>query len=59
MKWFRTRTSDDITQMTNEFDKTTKIRFSKPDEPAYVRFGTVRDKDPAFNIKSGQLKLPG
>ncbi|KAF9234834.1 hypothetical protein BU15DRAFT_78667 [Melanogaster broomeanus] len=52
-------TKDDIDQMTSEFDKTTKPRFSKPFEPSYIRFGTVRDRDIAFNIKSGQLKLPG
>ncbi|KAG6332938.1 hypothetical protein ID866_6154 [Astraeus odoratus] len=50
---------EDIKQMKNEFDKTTKLRFSNPEEPSYIRFGTVRDKDPAFNIRSGQLKLPG
>ena len=45
--------------MTNEFDKTTKLRFNNPTEPSYIRFGTVKDRDLAFNIKSGQLKLPG
>ncbi|KAH7883409.1 hypothetical protein F5I97DRAFT_1939180 [Phlebopus sp. FC_14] len=52
-------TEEDIAQMTSEFDKTTKLRFSNPSEPSYIRFGTVRDRDTAFNIKSGQLKLPG
>ncbi|KIK93909.1 hypothetical protein PAXRUDRAFT_486725 [Paxillus rubicundulus Ve08.2h10] len=52
-------TKEDIDQMTGEFDKTTKHRFSNPTEPSYIRFGTVRDRDAAFNIKSGQLKLPG
>ncbi|EGN92781.1 hypothetical protein SERLA73DRAFT_116909 [Serpula lacrymans var. lacrymans S7.3] len=50
---------EDINQMTGEFDKTTKLRFNNPSEPSYIRFGTVRDKDLAFNIRSGQLKLPG
>ena len=52
-------TPEDIAQMTNEFDKTTKLRFSNPAEPSYIRFGTVKDRDLAYNIKSGQLKLPG
>jgi len=52
-------TPEDIAQMTIEFDKTTKLRFSNPTEPSYIRFGTVRDRDLAFGIKSGQLKLPG
>ena len=50
---------EDITQMTNEFDKTTKFRFNNPAEPSYIRFGTLRDRDLAFNIKCGQLKLSG
>ncbi|OAX34711.1 hypothetical protein K503DRAFT_803366 [Rhizopogon vinicolor AM-OR11-026] len=48
-----------ITQMTNIFDKTTKLRFRKPDEPCYVKFGTIRDKDLTYDIRSGQLKLAG
>lgn len=52
-------TREDIIQMKNEFDKTTKLRFSNPSDPSYIRFGTPRDKDPAYNIRSGQLKLPG
>ncbi|KIJ66157.1 hypothetical protein HYDPIDRAFT_174829 [Hydnomerulius pinastri MD-312] len=48
-----------IDQMTSEFDKTTKLRFSNPADPSYIRFGTVKDRDLAFDIKSGQLKLPG
>ena len=45
--------------MKNEFDKTTKLCFNNPTEVSYIRFGTVKDRDLAFNIKSGQLKLPG
>ncbi|KAK0471593.1 hypothetical protein IW261DRAFT_1571885 [Armillaria novae-zelandiae] len=28
------------------FDKTTKLRFRNAEEPAYIRFGTMRDRDP-------------
>ncbi|KAL4065607.1 hypothetical protein V8B97DRAFT_1875242 [Scleroderma yunnanense] len=52
-------TREDIIQMKIEFDKTTKLRFRNPNESSYIRFGTVRDRDPAFNIRSGQLKIPG
>ena len=52
-------TPEDIAQMTNQFDETTKLRFNNATEASYIRVGTVRDKDPAFNIRSGQLKLPG
>ncbi|KAJ8595460.1 hypothetical protein M405DRAFT_929541 [Rhizopogon salebrosus TDB-379] len=48
-----------IAQLTSIFDKTTKLRFRNPDEPSYVKFGTVRDKDPKYDIRSGQLKLAG
>ncbi|EIW80707.1 hypothetical protein CONPUDRAFT_82808 [Coniophora puteana RWD-64-598 SS2] len=49
----------DVKEMTKIFDRTTKLRFSNPSEPAYIKFGTIRDKDQDFGIRSGQLKLPG
>lgn len=45
--------------MTEIFDKTTKVRFRDADEPQYIKFGSVQDKDPDYNIRSGQLKLSG
>jgi len=45
--------------MISYFDKTTKHRFRNSDEPSYIKFGATRDKDPNFDIRSGQLKLPG
>lgn len=45
--------------MATCFDKTTKLKFRNPDEPSYIRFGGIRDKDPEAGIRSGQLKLPG
>jgi hypothetical protein len=45
--------------MTSIFDKSTKLRFRNPDEPSYIKFGGVRDKDPSVGIRSGQLKLLG
>ena len=41
------------------FDSSTKLRFRNPDDPQYIRFGGVRDKDLAFGIRSGQLRLEG
>ncbi|KAI6043467.1 hypothetical protein EDC04DRAFT_3057215 [Pisolithus marmoratus] len=52
-------TEEDIALMKREFDKTTRLRFSNPNHPSFIRFGTVRDKDLEYNIRSGQLKLPG
>jgi hypothetical protein len=48
-----------VAQMTSVFDKITKLLFRKPDEPSYVEFGTVCDKDLKYDIRSGQLKLAG
>ncbi|KAG1903416.1 uncharacterized protein F5891DRAFT_1019283 [Suillus fuscotomentosus] len=48
-----------VAQMAEIFDNSTKLRFRKPDEPSYIRFGTIRDKDPKYDIRSGQLKLAG
>ncbi|KAF9234835.1 hypothetical protein BU15DRAFT_78668 [Melanogaster broomeanus] len=48
-----------VQQMKDEFDRTTKLRFRNAEEPQYIKFGTVRDKDPEYDIRSGQLKLAG
>ncbi|KAI9573191.1 hypothetical protein HD554DRAFT_2059675 [Boletus coccyginus] len=50
---------DIIQQMSEIFDRTAKLRFRDTDGPQYIKFGTVRDKDPQYNIRSGQLKLAG
>lgn len=50
---------EDLEQITNCFDKGTKLRFKSPDEPAYIKFGGMRDKDPNVDIRSGQMKLAG
>ncbi|KAF9552654.1 hypothetical protein CPC08DRAFT_265608 [Agrocybe pediades] len=50
---------DDIPLIKKCFDKTTKLRFRKEDEAQYIKFGTLKDRDPKLNIRSGQLKLLG
>ena len=55
----QSRFSGDIPHIVKCFDKTTKLRFRNADEPQYIKFGTIRDKDPNLNIRSGQLKLLG
>ncbi|KAF8840354.1 hypothetical protein BDN67DRAFT_1011543 [Paxillus ammoniavirescens] len=52
-------TPDILKQMTEIFDKTTKLRLRNAEDPQYIKFGTVRDKDPQYEIRSGQLRLPG
>ncbi|KAF8557817.1 hypothetical protein OG21DRAFT_1595682 [Imleria badia] len=48
-----------VQQMKEIFDKTTKLRFRDAEVPQYIKFGTVHDKDPQYDIRSGQLKLAG
>ena len=48
-----------LKQMTDIFDKTTKLRLRNAEDPQYIKFGTVRDKDPQYDIRSGQLRLSG
>ncbi|KAF8651107.1 hypothetical protein AX16_004882 [Volvariella volvacea WC 439] len=41
------------------FDKSTKLTFRDINEPSFIRFGSVFDKDPKFNINMGKLKIEG
>jgi hypothetical protein len=50
---------DDIDQITDAFDKSTKLVFKDSHETAFIKFGTWRDVDATVNIKLGQLKLAG
>ncbi|TFK63664.1 hypothetical protein BDN72DRAFT_847372 [Pluteus cervinus] len=48
-----------VPDITRCFDKSTKLHFRQQEDPAFVKFGTFRDNDPAHNIKSGHIKLQG
>jgi len=48
-----------VEHMADIFDKTTKLRFRNAGDPQYIKFGTIRDKDPEHDIRAGQLKIPG
>ncbi|KAF5354421.1 hypothetical protein D9758_010726 [Tetrapyrgos nigripes] len=52
-------TDEDINQIVQVFDKTTKVVFRDSSSPAFIRFGTTRDRDPNVDIRNGQLKLAG
>ncbi|KAG1734639.1 hypothetical protein EDB19DRAFT_1997165 [Suillus lakei] len=52
-------TPDIVQQMTDIFDSTTKLRFRNPEEPLYIKFGTIHGKDCQHNISDGQLTLSG
>jgi hypothetical protein len=50
---------DDVPYMVEKFDKATKLGFRTPNDPQYIRFGNVRDRDPTRGIRAGQLRLEG
>jgi hypothetical protein len=56
-----TKYGDDksIASISSCFNKTIKLMFRNPDDRYYVKFGTYRDTDRAFNIQGGKLTLPG
>ncbi|TFK63659.1 hypothetical protein BDN72DRAFT_963759 [Pluteus cervinus] len=53
------RFKEDLEYISECFDRTTKPRFTRADEPAYIKFGRSRDRDPNVNIHNGHLKLLG
>ncbi|KXN81408.1 Heat shock 70 kDa protein 12B [Leucoagaricus sp. SymC.cos] len=54
-----TRFRDDVQAMTTKFDQSTKLSFRDPNDPQFIKFGSVRDRDPELNIRAGQLRLDG
>lgn len=50
---------DYVNQMTEVFDTSTKLRFSNPDDLCYIKFGTMSDKEPSYDVRGGQLRLQG
>ncbi|THU88824.1 hypothetical protein K435DRAFT_761555 [Dendrothele bispora CBS 962.96] len=59
LKLAESRFLEDIDYICDCFDKTTKLTFKSPDEPAFIKFGRARDRDLDVGIKSGQMKLSG
>ncbi|RDB20646.1 Heat shock protein 12A [Hypsizygus marmoreus] len=49
----------DVETMKEHFDKSSKLTFEKIENPLFIKFGGVRDRDPKLNIRGGQLKLSG
>ncbi|KAF5374599.1 hypothetical protein D9615_008995 [Tricholomella constricta] len=49
----------DVDHITRCFDDTAKLRFRNSEEPQYIKFGRTRDNDLNFDIRSGQIKIPG
>jgi hypothetical protein len=55
----RYNSREDVDQISEAFDKSTKLSFKDPKEASFIKFGTWRDTDATVNIKFGQLKLMG
>ncbi|SJL14056.1 uncharacterized protein ARMOST_17509 [Armillaria ostoyae] len=53
------RFADEVSLIAECFDTTTKLRFRDNEEASYIKFGTMKDRDPKLDIRSGQLKLAG
>ena len=49
----------DIKAMLDAFDKTAKPTFKDSAEKSFVKFGSLRYKDPNCGIKNGQFALEG
>ena len=45
--------------MMEQFEKATKATFRNPVDPSFIRFGSMRDRDDAVGIRSGQLRVDG
>lgn len=45
--------------MLESFEKSVKPTFKDSTERSFVKFGSMRDRDPSVGIRSGQLPLEG
>ena len=45
--------------MIDSFEKSTKPTFKDPSDRSFIKFGSMRDRDPDAGIRSGQLTLEG
>lgn len=48
-----------IQQIAERFDETAKKTFKGPDDLCVITFGSLADKDLAYGIRSGKLKIDG
>lgn len=50
---------EDLLTMMDNFERAVKPTFKDPSERHFVKFGSMRDRDPDVGIRSGQLPLEG
>jgi hypothetical protein len=59
LKGSRHSSTEEMDDLTREFDESTKLTISNVDEPVYLTMGNIRYNNPKFNIKRGALVLSG
>ncbi|KAI0086044.1 hypothetical protein BDY19DRAFT_376420 [Irpex rosettiformis] len=50
---------EDLKGMLDHFDKSAKPTFKDSAERSFIKFGSMRDKDPAVGIRNGQVVVEG
>ena len=50
---------EDLYTMLENFERSTKPTFKDPTDKSFIRFGSMRDKDPDFGIRGGQISIEG
>jgi len=55
----RFNTPENLAAFSQRFDEGVKKVFSNNQADQYVKFGSLRDNDPAYGIKAGRLTLTG
>ena len=55
----RFNTPENLEEFAEKFDDGVKKVFSNNQAAQYVKFGTLRDNDPAYGIRTGRLTLTG
>lgn len=50
---------EDVMSMMDSFERSAKPTFKDSSVPSYLKFGSMRDRDPGVGIRSGQLSVNG
>ncbi|KAL1743095.1 hypothetical protein HDZ31DRAFT_41741 [Schizophyllum fasciatum] len=50
---------DRVGDIVDAFDKSTKLTFKNNKTASYVKFGSMSDVDPAYDVRGGKLVIPG
>ncbi|OCH89888.1 hypothetical protein OBBRIDRAFT_835494 [Obba rivulosa] len=59
LKGSRFCNEQDVMEMFRDFDRSAKLIFRDQQDSSYLKFGSMRDRDPAHGIRNGQITLSG